>query len=166
MKEHPQPSKDLLPMVEATFDQDGVQATSEIGPDGREYPDPVPMAVPVGYTAPPTIMEMIKTMIHSERLREVADAQGFDTFEEAEDFDVLDDPVDPHTDYEAVFDPPPVPLPDPTPTNTVKAAAEGGSQTPPPTSASQPQKLLDTSSLGETSPSNPAKPENPGPRGP
>jgi hypothetical protein len=158
VKEHQQPSKDLLPLVEATFDQDGVQATSEIGADGKEYPDPVPMAPPVGYRPPPTIMEMIQTMIRSEQLRTQLDAQGFDTFEEAEDFDIEDDPLDPHTPYEAVFDPPPAPLPEVPLKSEVK----------PPVSPAVPaetEKLLDTSSLGDTS-ASPAKQENPSPKGP
>ncbi|UDN67853.1 hypothetical protein [robinz microvirus RP_147] len=153
MKEH-QPLSN--PWLDANYDGDGVQSTSAIGSDGKEYPDPIPMAPPVGYSAPPTIMEMIKSMIHSERLLAQADSEGFDTYDEAEDFDIPDDPMDPHTDYEAVFDPPPKPLPDPVPTSTVNPAgtpAAGGSPNSPPAPASaQTQKLLDTSSLGDTSP--------------
>ncbi|UDN67831.1 hypothetical protein [robinz microvirus RP_142] len=142
------------PWLDAQFDQDGVQSTSAIGSDGREYPDPIPTAPPVGYKTPPTIMDMIKSMIHSEQLNQKAQAEGFDTFDEAEDFDIEDDPLDPHTEYEAVFDPPPNPLPDPvlpTTANPAGTPAGGGSRDTPPPPASDPQKLLDTSSLADTS---------------
>lgn len=87
------------------FDADGVQASSGIGSDGKEYPDPVPMAPPVGYSAPPDLMTMIRSMIKSEEIRRKLDEDGFETFEEADDFDIEDDPLDPMTAYEKIFYP-------------------------------------------------------------
>lgn len=87
------------------FDGDGVQSSSGIGVDGKEYPDPVPMAPPIGYTAPPNIMDMIRSMVRSEELKRKLDAEGFETFEEADDFDIEDDPLDPLTPYEKIFYP-------------------------------------------------------------
>lgn len=107
-----------------TFDQDGVQATAGIGEDGKEYGDPVPMAPPIGYKEPPDLMSMIRSMVQSEQLQRAADEQGFDTFEEAGDFDIEDDPVDPKTPHEALFDPPPAPPP--------AAPGEGAPPSPPP----------------------------------
>lgn len=103
-----------------TFDEDGVQVTSGIGKDGKEYPDPVPLAPPVDYVPPPDLMQMIRTMIHSERLKQEAEAAGWETFDEADDFDVEDDPLDPLTDYERVFMPPAEPSP----------VADGGKRAP------------------------------------
>lgn len=70
---------------------------------GRYHPDPTPIAPPVGYQRSPSISEQIRTMVRSEALRQAADAQGFDTFEEADDFDVGDD-YDPRTPFEEAFE--------------------------------------------------------------
>lgn len=75
-------------------------------PFGSEIPDPTPVAPPVGYKRQPTMVEHIRNMVRSERLRQEAEAMGMDTFEESEDFDVGDDDDDPHTPYENDFDPP------------------------------------------------------------
>lgn len=91
---------------EPLYDADGVQVHSGQDQLGRELPDPVPMAPPVGYRAPPTLADMIRRMVRSEAMLMASEAEEFDTFEEAEDFDIEDDPVDPRTPYEAVFDPP------------------------------------------------------------
>lgn len=67
--------------------------------------DPRPIAPPVGYTRAPSIAEQIRSAIRSHELaKEVSDA-GFETFEEADDFDCPDDPPDPTTPYENEFDP-------------------------------------------------------------
>lgn len=89
----------------AKFDADGVQVTSEIDDDGNELPDPVPMSPPVGYRREPTLGEMIQQFVRSEQLRAQAEAEGFDTFEEADDFDIPDDPLDPLTPWEEHFEP-------------------------------------------------------------
>lgn len=92
--------------IPPVFDQDGVQASSGIGVDGKEYGDPVPMAPPVGFTAPPDLMSMIRRMVQAEDIRKAQDAAGFETFEEADDFDIEDDPLDALTPYEKIFYPP------------------------------------------------------------
>jgi len=84
----------------------GVQVLAEIGDDGKEYGDPVPVAPPVGLTRSPSLAEQIRSMVRRE-LSDAAHDQGMETFEESDDFDVDDDPADPHTPYEAVFDPQP-----------------------------------------------------------
>jgi hypothetical protein len=90
------------------LDDDGVQVRSyEI--DGKEYPDSTPLELPIGAARPPTLETYIKNMIQSQ-LSDVAQAGGAETFEEAGDFDIEDDPVDPRTPWEALFDP--VPQPD------------------------------------------------------
>lgn len=89
----------------ATFDADGVQVSSEIDDRGNELPDPLPMAPPVGYQPEPTLGEMIRRFVQSEQLRAKADAEGFDNWEEANDFDIPDDPLDPDSPWEDEFDP-------------------------------------------------------------
>lgn len=67
--------------------------------DGRELPDHRPMEPPVGYSPSPSIAEMIKTMVTNAMVQQQLAAQGEETFEEANDFDVGDD-VDPESPYE------------------------------------------------------------------
>lgn len=96
-------------VIAARFDEDGVQVTSSIGSDGKEYPDPVPMSAPLGYEAPLGLMEMMKLMI--DRLREPQNEFDIDeSEEEANDFETEEDGPDPLTPYEEVFIPkvPPV----------------------------------------------------------
>jgi len=89
-------------------DDDGVQVRSNLSADGRfELPDPVPMAPPVGYSAPPDLASMIRSMVRAEAFRQAVDKNDFETFEEADDFDIDDDPIDPLTPYEKVFEAPP-----------------------------------------------------------
>lgn len=72
--------------------------------DGRERPDPTPMAPPVGYRPPDPLHLKLRQMIISEKLAREAAEQGMETFEEADDFDVGDD-YDPSSPYEEQFDP-------------------------------------------------------------
>lgn len=72
----------------------------------REIVSAIPVAPPVGYVEQPTLVERIRAMVRSEHLRYAATEAGYETFEDAEDYDVGDD-YEPHTPYEAVFDPPP-----------------------------------------------------------
>lgn len=75
-------------------------------PLGYEIADPTPVAPPIGYKKQPTLVEQMRNMIRSEMLaREVA-AQGQETFEESEDFEVGDDLPDPQSEWENDFDPP------------------------------------------------------------
>lgn len=99
--------KCFLELIPAVFDSDGVQVSSSLGNDGKEYPDPVPMAPPVGYTSPPNIMDLIRSMVRNQEVLRLQDEAGIDTFEEADDFDIEDDPLDPLTPYERVFEAPP-----------------------------------------------------------
>lgn len=66
---------------------------------GHEVPDPTPVAAAVGFRPGPTLREQIREMVQSERLRQEAIAAGFETLEEADDFDIDDDPF-PASDHE------------------------------------------------------------------
>lgn len=75
---------------------------------GREIPDPVPLAPPVGYHKQESLFTLVRDMVRSEALRREALAQGYESFEEADDFNVLDEEgegPDPRTPYENDFDP-------------------------------------------------------------
>lgn len=70
-----------------------------------EWPDPRPVAPPIGYVPEMSLAERIRAMVRSEHLRYAAMQGGMETFEEADDFDV-DDDFDPSSPYEMFFDPP------------------------------------------------------------
>lgn len=73
---------------------------------GMEMNSGEPVAVPVGYKTPPTLEERIASAVRLE-VSAIAQSQGFETFDEAEDFEVGDDydPMDSGTPYELDFDP-------------------------------------------------------------
>lgn len=75
--------------------------------DGREIPDPVPIEPPVGFIRQPSMIDNIRALVQGEHLRREALAAGAETFEEADDFDIDDDPVDYTSPYEEFFDPAP-----------------------------------------------------------
>lgn len=72
---------------------------------GQEVPDPTVVEPPIGYVAQPDLMEQMRRMLRNE-MSALAAANEFETFEEADDFDVEDDPVDYSSPYEEFFDPP------------------------------------------------------------
>lgn len=123
-----------------SFDQDGVQATAGIGRDGKEYGDPTPLAPPVGFDSPPDLMTLIRTMVRSEEFNRRAAEEDFDTFEEAGDFDVDDDPFPPLTPHERLLmpveDPPPAPSPPPASPQVELPAASAPPKKEPPNSTS------------------------------
>lgn len=74
-------------------------------PDGSrgEVLDGTPMALPVGFRRPPSLIEQMRLMIRNE-MSQAAAQKGRETFEEANDFDVADDPDDPTTPWEHAAD--------------------------------------------------------------
>ena len=79
--------------------------SNQYGPGpGREVVDSRPMEIPAGFRRPETLAEQVQRLVRNSISRE-AEERGFETFEESEDFEIDDDPVDPSTPYETVFDP-------------------------------------------------------------
>lgn len=74
------------------------------GPEAGPPIDGQPVEVPAGFKKPETMEERLKRFIRFE-LSEEAARSGLETFDEAMDFDVPDDPVDPSTPFEEFFDP-------------------------------------------------------------
>lgn len=66
---------------------------------GRELPDATKVEVPLNFRRPPTIQEQIRQFVRSEVSR-AAQEQGFESFEDADDFDVDDYDPDPLSPYE------------------------------------------------------------------
>lgn len=75
---------------------------------GAEHPDDTPMAPPIGYKKQPSMVEIVREAVRSEHLRLEALRAEQETFEEADDFDVPDDPVPPtgYEMFEPQFEPP------------------------------------------------------------
>lgn len=71
--------------------------------DGHEVPDPKPLAMPAGFKRPETLAEQVQRLVRTQ-MSALAAAEGRETFEESEDFDVEED-VLPNTPFEEVFDP-------------------------------------------------------------
>lgn len=65
---------------------------------GQEIPDPTPVSLPHGWERPLSLHEQIKRFIRSE-MSQQAQLAGEETFEEADDFEVDEDP-DPLSQYE------------------------------------------------------------------
>lgn len=76
-----------------------------LAPDGRQVPDPTPMAPPIGYKKQPSMVEIQRQLIR-DTLSQYARENDQETFEEAEDFDVGDDPELMRSPFENDFDPP------------------------------------------------------------
>lgn len=74
---------------------------------GKEYPNPIPMEAPLGYTPHEPIWEMIQRMVLEGARREaVASAEEeFETEEEANDFDTGEDDYDPQSPWEEHHEP-------------------------------------------------------------
>lgn len=104
---------------------------------GSERLDSTPMQPPIGYNPQPSMFEVMRKMIHDHQ-RELSEA-GFETADEADDFDV-DDDYDPTSPYEHSFDPPadPAAIPEvpPVPAGKPKDPPADGQGTPPPDPAS------------------------------
>lgn len=100
---------------------------------GRELPDPTVMDPPIGYIPQPPLHELIRQMVVSEQLRLAAEAEGLESFEDADDFDV-DDETDPSSPWEEQFDPPEPLIPDAPESQPAEAAT-----TPQPQSAAPAQ---------------------------
>lgn len=74
--------------------------------DGTPVLDPTPMAPPIGYKKTPSMVEIVRDMVRGERLRQEALESGHETFEEAEDFEIGDDPDLLRSPYENDHEPP------------------------------------------------------------
>jgi len=58
---------------------------------GHELVSSTPMQPPAGYKKQPSLAELVREMVQSEALRRQAEADGAESLEEFEDFDVDDD---------------------------------------------------------------------------
>lgn len=80
-----------------------VEQKARLDKNGHEILDPRPVEMPVGFHRPETLAEQIQRMVRTE-FSEAASNAGFESFEDADDFDVEDE-IDPGSPYEMEFDP-------------------------------------------------------------
>lgn len=99
---------------------------------GSEVVSSTPMQPPLGYNPQPSMFDVMRKMISDHQ--KALESAGYETPEEADDFDV-DDDFDPSSPYEHSFDPPadPAKLPPEVPAAPEKAAnpPADGPGTPP-----------------------------------
>lgn len=72
---------------------------------GHELVSSKPMQPPAGYKKQPSLAELVREMVQSEALRRQAEADGAETLEEFEDFDVEDDGEILRSPWENLHDP-------------------------------------------------------------
>lgn len=73
-------------------------------PEGKEIVDNTPVEMPLGFKKPESLEAQIQRLVRVH-LSESSEKAGFESFEDSEDFDIEDDPLDPSTPYELEFDP-------------------------------------------------------------
>nr|QJB20361.1 MAG: hypothetical protein [Microvirus sp.] len=117
-------------MIES-YDPTTGELLNRLDENGHEVPDDTPVAMPVGFSRPPTLIETIRAVIRTE-VSQAAESQGMGSFDEEDDFDIDDEPADPTTPWEEVFEPD---APQPT-VDDVKLAESLGKV---PSDATQPQ---------------------------
>lgn len=124
-------------------------ATGELLLDsqGREIPDPTPMAPPVGYKKQESLFDIVREQIR-QQLRIAAEEAAVETEEDADDFDIGDD-YDPEApteyDFDHIGDPPP-PAPQ-SPASAGDGSAAGAEAEPPeaaPSASQTPGKKAST----------------------
>jgi len=69
---------------------------------GQEVPDPRPVAIPAGFQRPEPLADLIRRLVRTQ-ISQQASAEGQETWEEADDFEVDedDDPLSPYEIPEA-----------------------------------------------------------------
>lgn len=114
---------------------------------GAEKLDPTPLAIPVGFERPLTMEQQVARMMRSqyEMQAKIRDMTGVETPEEADDFDIEDDPVDMTTPYEEHFMPDVFPEQQITDDPDFKAVPESGTDS----GTEPPAKSPAQSSAGE-----------------
>lgn len=85
-----------------TGERQDLQTGEVIGrlPGHYERPDPTPLAPPVGFKREPTLMEKIQLMMLKDRVQRLQDELGAESPEEAEDFEIDGEDLEPGSPYE------------------------------------------------------------------
>lgn len=73
--------------------------TAYLNDKGQEVVDSTPLEIPLGMKRPPTMQEQIQRILAGERAQRYMQEHDLETPEEADDFDIDDDP-EPVSQYE------------------------------------------------------------------
>lgn len=117
-------------MVKKSPVSDYVMNEAHLDENGHEVVSSTPMSPPLGWTKQPTMVDHIRNLVKSEMLRQATEATGNETFDEADDFNIDDDPIDHTVPMERIFEP--ESAPDPLP---AKPAPAPVADAPPPPAA-------------------------------
>lgn len=71
---------------------------------GQEVPDPTPVEMPAGFKHPESLESQIRRLVRGA-MSDASEQAGFESFDDADDFEIEDDDIDPATPYEMEFDP-------------------------------------------------------------
>lgn len=77
-------------MTKSKLQEAEEKVASRLDEFGAEVLDDTPVALPVRFKRPQNLIDQVREVIHQEGLR--AQDAGYESFEEADDFDVDDDP--------------------------------------------------------------------------
>lgn len=77
---------------------------AKLNNNGHEVLDSTPLALPLGFKKPESLDDQIRRLVRTH-ISAQAQEQGFETWEDADDFDIPDDQADPATPFEMDFDP-------------------------------------------------------------
>jgi pyruvate/2-oxoacid:ferredoxin oxidoreductase beta subunit len=79
-----------------------IKDKAQLDEKGAEILDSTPLAIPVGFRKPPTLQDQMKKYVQIEMSR-LAESQEFETWEEANDFEIGDD-YEAKSKYQEDFD--------------------------------------------------------------
>lgn len=89
--------------VKEIFSPDG-ELIVRVAPGEPDFYDPTPIAPPIGWHRQPSMHDIIAAQVRQALLDREVEDQGMETWDEADDFDVEDDPF-PQSPHEGDFDP-------------------------------------------------------------
>lgn len=85
---------------------DGMRRISTLDDRGHELMDQSRVAMPAGFKEPESMEQMMRRLIRQPDFgRVISGDEDAETFADADDFDVPDDPADPSSVFEENFDP-------------------------------------------------------------
>lgn len=70
---------------------------------GEEIMDQTPITLPIDFKRPEPLGDMIRRLVRKQ-ISDIAVAKGQESFDDADDFNIPDDPIDPLSPYEDEFE--------------------------------------------------------------
>lgn len=79
--------------------------SDRLNENGHEIVDSRPMVIPAGMKRPETLHEQVARLVRTEQWNQMLEEKGFETFDEANDFDDDFDDPEPFSAHEMIYDP-------------------------------------------------------------